>query len=137
MTLDLSLDPELRLVRGDDRQLQQVILNLVVNAEHAMLGTATKRLAIRTTNESDRVVMEITDTGTGMTPEVQKRIFEPFFTTKPEGRGTGLGLSVSYGIITAHRGTLDVSSARGKGSTFRLSLPAEPHAPPHFTSGTQ
>ena len=126
VALETHLDPGLARVRGDDRQLQQVLLNLIVNAEHAMSSTPVRQLTVRTRNEGSRVVVEIRDTGTGMTPEVQKRIFEPFFTTKPEGTGTGLGLSVSYGIIQSHAGTLSVQSIVGIGSTFRISLSAAP-----------
>jgi two-component system NtrC family sensor kinase len=126
VTLETHLDPGLARVRGDDRQLQQVLLNLIVNAEHAMSSTPVRQLTVRTRNEGSRVVVEMRDTGTGMTPEVQKRIFEPFFTTKPEGTGTGLGLSVSYGIVQSHAGTLSVQSIVGIGSTFRISLPAAP-----------
>ena len=126
VTIDTRLDPALARVRGDDRQLQQVLLNLIVNAEHAMTSTPLRQLTVTTGNEGSRVVVEIKDTGTGMTPEVQKRIFEPFFTTKPEGSGTGLGLSVSYGIMQSHAGTLSAQSVVGIGSTFRLSLPAAP-----------
>ncbi|HJR65628.1 MAG TPA: GAF domain-containing protein [Gemmatimonadaceae bacterium] len=124
VALETSLDPALAPVRGDDRQLQQVLLNLIVNAEHAMASTPVRQLAVTTRNEGSRVVVEVRDTGTGMTPEVQKRIFEPFFTTKPEGTGTGLGLSVSYGIMQSHAGTLSAQSVLGTGSTFRISLPA-------------
>ncbi|MGH7720982.1 MAG: ATP-binding protein, partial [Gemmatimonadaceae bacterium] len=125
ITVSMSLDPALRAVQGDDRQLQQVLLNLVVNAEHAMAVVKPRALSIRTANDADRVVVEVSDSGAGMSPEVQKRIFEPFFTTKPEGKGTGLGLSVSYGIVQTHHGTLTVQSAPGSGTTFRVSLPAE------------
>ena len=126
VTLETHLHPALARVRGDDRQLQQVLLNLIVNAEHAMSSTAVRQLTVSTRNEGSRVVVEIKDTGTGMTPDVQKRIFEPFFTTKPEGTGTGLGLSVSYGIVQSHAGTLSAQSVVGIGSTFRISLPAAP-----------
>jgi signal transduction histidine kinase len=122
--LETALDPALAPVRGDDRQLQQVLLNLIVNAEHAMASTPVRQLRVTTRNEGSRVVVEVRDTGTGMTPDVQKRIFEPFFTTKPEGTGTGLGLSVSYGIMQSHGGALSAQSVVGIGSTFRISLPA-------------
>jgi signal transduction histidine kinase len=127
-----TLDPDLRIVQGDDRQLQQVLLNLVVNAEHAMSGGSRRTLTIRTANAGERVVVEITDSGVGMSAEIQKRIFEPFFTTKPDGKGTGLGLSVSYGIVQTHEGTLTVQSREGTGSSFRISLPAA-EAPVAFT----
>ena len=121
--VELRLASDLPRVRGDDRQLQQVLLNLIVNAEHAMTAVARRVLTLRTALEGRRVVIEVSDTGTGMPADVQKRIFEPFFTTKTDGRGTGLGLSVSYGIIQTHRGTLTVQSAPGAGAAFRIALP--------------
>ncbi|HET7584350.1 MAG TPA: GAF domain-containing protein [Gemmatimonadaceae bacterium] len=124
ISVELDLDPALQLVQGDDRQLQQVLLNLVVNAEHAMANSPSRVLTLRTRNDGTRVCVEVIDTGTGMPVELQKRIFEPFFTTKPEGTGTGLGLSVSYGIVRAHGGALSVVSEPGAGATFRLLLPA-------------
>jgi signal transduction histidine kinase len=122
-----TLDPALPAIAGDDRKLQQVLLNLIVNAEYAMHRQGTRELTVRTMWEggagSGRTIVEITDTGTGMAPELVKHIFEPFFTTKPAGVGTGLGLSVSYGIVQAHGGTITVRSAPGTGSTFVISLP--------------
>jgi CheY-like chemotaxis protein len=88
-----------------------------------MRRSATKRLAIRTAHEGDAVVTEVSDTGAGMSEETVQRVFEPFFTTKPAGEGTGLGLSVSYGIVEAHGGTITVESAPGRGTTFRIMLP--------------
>jgi len=123
VVVETHLDPALPELAGDDQKLQQVILNLIVNAEYAMRRATTKRLVIRTAHEGDVVVAEISDTGAGMSEETLKRIFEPFFTTKPAGEGTGLGLSVSYGIIEAHNGTLTVDSALGRGTTFRIVLP--------------
>lgn len=120
-----ELAPSLPRVRGDDRQLQQVLLNLVVNAEHALANRPKKIITLRTSVAAGRVIVEVSDTGQGMTVEVQKRIFEPFFTTKPEGAGTGLGLSVSFGIVQTHGGTLTVHSAPGAGATFRLTLPID------------
>ena len=108
--------------------LRQVLLNLIVNAEYAMQGGSHRVLTIRTFARAQRVIVEVADTGCGMTPEVQKRIFEPFFTTKPDGRGTGLGLSVSYGILQTHGGTLTVHTAPGAGATFRISLPTAGHS---------
>jgi signal transduction histidine kinase len=108
---------------GDDAKLQQVVLNLVVNAEHAMLRAPERRLRLRTCRRDDSIVLEVADTGEGMSPDIRRRIFEPFFTTKPEGTGTGLGLSVSYGIVRAHGGELSVESTPGVGSTFRVVLP--------------
>jgi signal transduction histidine kinase len=127
--VELRLEPKLRPLHGDDRQLQQVLLNLIVNAEHAMTQSPRRTLRLRTVNDGPRVVIEVSDSGVGMPPELQARIFEPFFTTKGEGKGTGLGLSVSYGIVHTHGGTLEVESAPGGGSTFRIILPADRRAP--------
>ena len=123
-----ELAPALPRVRGDDRQLQQVLLNLVVNAEHALANCPRRIITLRTSASVGRVIVEVSDTGQGMSVEVQKRIFEPFFTTKPEGSGTGLGLSVSFGIVQTHGGTLTVHSAPGAGATFRLTLPVDESA---------
>ncbi|KQV61045.1 ATPase [Pelomonas sp. Root1217] len=103
-------------------QINQVVMNLVVNATHA-LGEKRGRITIRTGAEEAHVWMEVADTGTGIPPETLKRIFEPFFTTKPVGKGTGLGLSVSYGIVQKHHGRIDVASVVGQGTTFRVTLP--------------
>ena len=122
-----DLDPKLPAIPGDDRKLQQVLLNLIVNAEYAMHRPETREIGVRTIWEDGpdggRVLIEVTDTGTGMAPELLKHIFEPFFTTKPAGVGTGLGLSVSYGIVHAHGGTITVRSTPGVGSTFVVTLP--------------
>ena len=120
-----DLSPSLPRVRGDDRQLQQVLLNLVVNAEHAVANCPRRIVTLRTSAAAGRVVVEVSDTGHGMSVDIQKRIFEPFFTTKPEGSGTGLGLSVSFGIVQTHGGMLTVHSAPGAGATFRLTLPLD------------
>lgn len=121
--VETLLDPSLPALSGDDQKLQQVILNLIVNAEYAMRPTTLKRLVIRTAREGDSIVVEVSDTGTGMSDETMQRVFEPFFTTKPAGEGTGLGLSVSYGIIEAHGGVITVESAPGRGTSFRIVLP--------------
>ncbi len=118
---DSELAEQLPPVLGDARQLQQVVLNLVMNAIQAMGQTGGGRLTLRTQAEGERVVLEVCDTGPGVPAEVRERIFEPFFTTKEDG--TGLGLSVSYGIITTHGGSIDVTSS-ANGTTFRVALPA-------------
>jgi signal transduction histidine kinase len=105
-------------------QLSQVFLNLLVNAAHAIQGQG--KITLRTGTGDDQTVwIEISDTGCGMSEETQKRIFEPFYTTKAVGKGTGLGLSISWEIIKRHHGTIDVKSALGQGSTFRITLPQE------------
>jgi two-component system NtrC family sensor kinase len=109
-------------VEGDVNQLQQVLLNLSLNACGAMLDGGD--LTIRTSADDGRVLIEVTDTGCGIAPEDLDQIFEPFFSTKPAGQGTGLGLSVSYGIVRRHGGTIQVESEPGKGSKFTIILPA-------------
>ena len=114
-------------IRGDINQLQQVLLNLSLNACEAMPGGGT--LTIRTVAEEDRVLVTLSDTGCGIKPEHFDRVFEPFFTTKPVGKGTGLGLSVSYGIIQQHGGAIELDSAEGQGTTFSILLPPLGRAP--------
>lgn len=102
-------------------QLNQVFMNLLVNASHAIEGHGT--ITLRTGQDDSAVWVEVQDTGKGIKPEHLKRIFEPFFTTKPVGQGTGLGLSLSYGIVQKHDGHIEVASELGKGTTFRVVLP--------------
>jgi two-component system, NtrC family, sensor kinase len=102
-------------------QLNQVFMNLLVNAAHAIEEHGT--ISIRTGREGDEVWVDIADTGQGIPPENLQKIFDPFFTTKPVGKGTGLGLSLSYGIVQKHHGRMEVQSEVGKGSTFRVWLP--------------
>ncbi len=120
----LDLAPAGPLVTGDSQKLQQVLLNIFGNAEHAMESRVERQLVVRTAHDGDRVLISATDTGRGMSPDIRRRIFEPFFTTKPAGVGTGLGLSVSYGIIQAHGGTISVESEPDIGSTVTIALPA-------------
>jgi two-component system NtrC family sensor kinase len=111
-------------IQADPDRLQQVLVNLMNNAIDAMPQGG--RLGISITNGGGgQVVVNISDTGTGITDENQARIFDPFFTTKPAGKGTGLGLAVSYGIIRDHGGEIRVSSIPGRGSTFSIVLPVE------------
>lgn len=109
---------------ADADQLHQVFMNLVLNAQQAMVSIAgPRRLSISTRVEDDRIVVEVTDTGCGMPEHVLARAFEPFFTTKPQGVGTGIGLSVCHGIVEAHAGRITVESEVGAGTTFRVALP--------------
>jgi len=115
---------ELPPVRCAMSQLNQVFMNLLVNAGHAIPEKGT--IAIRTGRRGDAVFVAIADTGAGIPPENLKRIFDPFFTTKPVGKGTGLGLSLSYGIVKKHGGRIEVDSEVGQGTTFTVWLPIEP-----------
>jgi two-component system, cell cycle sensor histidine kinase and response regulator CckA len=148
ITVTTRLDPELAIVQVDPGQMEQVLLNLALNARDAMAPDGG-RLTIETANidveagadpphpAGPYAVLRVIDTGSGMTAEVRERLFEPFFTTKEHGRGTGLGLSMVYGIITQSGGFIAVDSAPGQGATIALHLPAAqvadvpvPPAPP-------
>lgn len=134
-----SLDPELHVVFADTGQLEQVLMNLVVNARDAMpeggtLTIATKNVTRESANDVAHVanttalgvMLTVSDTGCGMSRDVQDRIFEPFFTTKEVGKGTGLGLSTAHGIVSQSGGDLSVDSTEGFGTTFTMYLPAAP-----------
>jgi two-component system, cell cycle sensor histidine kinase and response regulator CckA len=139
VAVDLDLPAEPVVVEADPSQLEQVLLNLAVNARDAMPdgGRLRVRVAARTEQAATPdgaitgpfAVLEVVDAGTGMPPEVANRVFEPFFTTKAPGRGTGLGLSTVYGIVRDAGGTILVDSAPGEGTTFRVLLPLSDRAP--------
>lgn len=116
-------DPELPLVHAARGQLEQVLLNMVNNAMHAMRGCESRTLEVWTTTEHDTVVIGVRDTGCGIPAEHLTRIFDPFFTTKAVDEGTGLGLSLSYGLVRAHGGDIFVESSPEHGTTFRIQLP--------------
>jgi two-component system NtrC family sensor kinase len=115
---------DLPQIRCLPSQINQVVMNLVVNAAHAT-GPERGRITIRTGVDGGKVWFEVSDTGCGIAPENLSKIFDPFFTTKPVGQGTGLGLSLSYGIVHKHGGSIEVASVVGKGTTFRVVLPIE------------
>jgi two-component system NtrC family sensor kinase len=124
--VESDLAADLPSVMGDARQLQQVCLNLLTNAVQAMGPGGGGELRVRTYVVERWVRLEVTDTGPGIAPDARAHIFEPFFTTKKEGEGTGLGLSVSYGIVTAHGGKIEVVNTGSDGTSFRVALPAGP-----------
>lgn len=124
VTVKLELDESSPTVSGDTQKLQQVLLNIVANAEYAMGGCAERTLTLHTSRDGDSVRIVAVDTGIGMTPDVRRRMFEPFYSTKAAGVGTGLGMSVAYGIINAHGGTIAVDSEPDVGTTVTIVLPA-------------
>jgi len=112
---------DLPAVQCNPGQINQVFMNIIMNGAQAIADTG--EISIKTKAEGERIRITISDTGSGMTPEIMARIFEPFFTTKEPGKGTGLGLSVSYDIVMKHQGTIEVSSIPGTGTTFNITLP--------------
>ena len=121
ITLRRELASDLPLVSGNENRLQQVFFNLMLNARDAMSHGGWLTVTSRT--EGEAVVVEVMDTGTGIEPEAVRRIYDPFFTTKGVGQGTGLGLSVSYGIVHEHGGSISIDSTPGQGTTFTVALP--------------
>lgn len=144
VALNLTIEDDLPSVLADDTQIEQVIVNLVSNATQAIThlsGAIEVRLdsvradaaelavspalrELRTVSSGRLVRLSVSDNGPGMVPSIRERIFEPFFTTKPQGEGTGLGLAVVHGIVESHGGVIEVESEPGKGTTFRIFLPA-------------
>jgi signal transduction histidine kinase len=124
--LDLVLDDNLPPIMGNQHNLQQVFLNLFINALQAMPDGGT--LSVRARTEDESLKISVGDTGIGISKENIDSIFDPFFTTKELGKGTGLGLSVSYGIIQKHKGTITVESEVGKGTSFIIKLPCAENA---------
>jgi PAS domain S-box-containing protein len=126
--VECELDPHLPVTMADAYQLQQVVLNLIVNAEQALLhGRGSGRIWIRTHRPSEsRIALEVADDGPGIPPEVASRVFDPFFTTKPPGVGTGLGLSIVYGIVHEHGGEVFLESTPGAGARFVVEIPIVP-----------
>ena len=145
-----EIDMDCGPVRADLTQIHQVMMNLCTNSGHSMAdhgGILGVTLSCRELLESDchrypplssglHLCLEISDTGSGMEPKVLERIFEPYFTTKEKGKGTGLGLAVVHGIITAHRGHIEVSSVPGQGTVFRIQLPMVARKSVHGKKGT-
>src|SRR5690606_34088360 len=116
-----KLYPDLPVIRADAVQISQVLVNLLTNAIHAMPDGGD--VMISTGCRDGFVTLTVKDNGVGMPPEIREKIFEPFYTTKPVGQGTGLGLSVVDGIVSAHGGRINVTSAPGKGSRFEVLSP--------------
>lgn len=126
--LDMQLDEHLPLITCDASQMQQVLINLIMNAAEATQNTADGCVTVRTfaSLAGDALLLEVSDNGEGIPADVLPRLYTPFFTTKGEGKGVGLGLAVVYGIVQAHSGDIEVRSAVGEGTVFRVTLPFEP-----------
>jgi len=122
ITFSVSMDPEEIVLYADTEQLEQVMINLFANAVDAMAGKGSLTVAAK--EDDSRIIMRISDTGSGMTRETLDKIFEPFFTTK--GKGTGLGLAIVFNLIQKHHGEVTVESEEGKGTTFVIALPKQP-----------
>jgi two-component system, NtrC family, sensor kinase len=121
--VEQELPADLPPIRGEKKSLQQVFLNLFINAIHAMLDGGTLLIGAHPSPDGHWLVIDVKDTGVGIDPEHLSQIFDPFYTTKQVGRGTGLGLSVTYGIVEKHGGHIDVKSRKGEGATFTVTLP--------------
>lgn len=115
------------LALGDQGKIQQIIMNLAQNAKDAItMASKGSRITFRGSRQKDEVVLEVEDDGPGIPERIRNKIFEPFFTTKPIGKGTGLGLAIVNRIVEEHKGKLIIDSAEGRGTTFRIVLPAAP-----------
>jgi two-component system NtrC family sensor kinase len=121
--------PSIPLIEVDVGQMQEVFMNLILNAAQAMDGEGTLTTRTGLTKDGSYVEVAISDTGPGIPPDKVDKIFEPFYTTKEVGRGTGLGLSIAYGIVERHHGSIDVESSVGEGTTFIVRLPVPPTEP--------
>jgi signal transduction histidine kinase/ActR/RegA family two-component response regulator len=141
LKFEIQCAADLWTVTGDPTQFEQVLMNLCVNARDAMPGGGTLSIRMENTvfdehhaaanleaKPGSYVVISVSDTGMGMAPEIRDRIFEPFFTTKEQGKGTGLGLSTALAIVKSHGGFINCYSEVGKGSVFKVYLPASPDA---------
>jgi len=124
-----NLDAKSTLVRGDKNQIIQVVLNLLQNAIQAMPKGGDIVLRVKNDKAKENLIIEISDSGTGIKPEHLKKIFDPFFTTKQPGQGTGLGLSICYGLVTSMGGKIAASSKVGEGTTFTITFPLDASGP--------
>ena len=123
--LKVEAADDLPMISGVPVQLEQVVINLISNAVDALETTEDKQIAIRLSVRKNELVMEFADNGCGMPERVVRKIFEPFFTTKEVGKGTGIGLAISYGIIREHKGMISCRSVEGEGTVFTVTLPLD------------
>jgi two-component system NtrC family sensor kinase len=127
IAVSLDLDATDPKIWANASEVQQLLLNLVINAEQALLTVETARtITIRSASTEAEVQLQVADNGPGVTPDIRGRVFDPFFTTKPEGVGTGLGLSICYGIVSDHGGRIWLESEPGGGAKFLVALPRDP-----------
>jgi signal transduction histidine kinase len=129
----VDLPDEAVMMTYDAQQIEQVLINLITNATQAM--PTGGELRVNVVQAEGVVAIAVQDTGTGIPKQIQGRIFDPFFTTKPEGEGTGLGLSVSFGIVSSHGGKIELDSEFGWGTTFTVLLPVEQTQTPFTEDG--
>ncbi len=121
--ISTDYDPQVPPMELDEKKMKQVFINLLMNAKHAVNQKGNIKITTSLNRDADQLLVKVTDNGHGIDKNNLSRIFDPFFTTKPTGEGTGLGLSVSYGIIKNHGGDIAVESEIDKGSTFTITLP--------------
>jgi signal transduction histidine kinase len=121
--IERDFEADLPEIQGDPQQLNHLFMNIILNAAQAMEGKGRLSLVTRRAEGGDAAVIHISDTGPGIPEDVLPRIFEPFFTTKEEGQGTGLGLSLVYGIVESHGGTIQAASQPAGGTRFTIELP--------------
>jgi two-component system, NtrC family, sensor kinase len=134
--IENRLDPQLPIITASEDQLQQVFMNMISNAAEAMeAGGGTLEIETRQNPDRRGVQISFKDSGAGISMENRDKLFEPFFTTKKKSKGVGLGLSVAYGIIKAHQGTIAITSEEGAGSTFTIQLPIAPNGQNDHTAG--
>ncbi len=129
VALETTVAPDAGEVSVQAQAIQQVLVNLLINAVDAVAQTPAPRIVVAGRREGDQVVLEVADNGPGVPAGVQARIFEPFYTTKPVGKGTGLGLSISYKLVQSHGGTISVQNHPDGGAVFRVMLPAQGSQP--------
>ena len=124
--IETRLSADIPLVLGDIQQLNHVFMNIILNAAQAMDGRGKLTIATNLSPDSQKVIVEISDTGPGIPEDVLPHVFEPFYTTKEEGKGTGLGLSLAYGIVESHQGRIMARNNPDQGSVFVIELPINP-----------
>jgi C4-dicarboxylate-specific signal transduction histidine kinase len=123
ITFTMQAAEDLPMIYGNHVKLEQVFINLIQNSMDAMEEQGKGKIVITAAAENELVLITFADTGTGIAPQLHEKIFEPFFTTKEAGKGTGIGLSIVYGIMQEHKGLITCQPAENKGTTFLLKLP--------------